>query len=131
MRKLFFILGLLLIISRQEEEAKNSAEITEEDNVIILTDSNFDEFLTKFDFVLVKFNAPWCGHCKKLAPEYSRAAKYFKEKSANIRLAQVDATKETELAKKFEVSGYPTLKFMVKGSPINYEGGRVEKDIIS
>lgn len=53
------------------------------------------------------------------------------KKNQNIRLAQVDATKETELAKKFEVSGYPTLKFMVKGSAINYEGGRVEKDIIS
>ncbi|KAL8162439.1 hypothetical protein V2J09_013928 [Rumex salicifolius] len=37
--------------------------------VIELDDSNFDSAISSFDYILVDFYAPWCGHCKKLSPE--------------------------------------------------------------
>lgn len=51
-------------------------------------------------------------------------------KRENIPLAKVDATKETAMAGKYGVSGYPTLKFFNKGELKDYSGEREEHDII-
>lgn len=75
----------------------------EEDNVLILTDSNFDEALVRYEFILVKFYAPWCGHCKKLAPEYAKAAKALKNADPAVALAKVDATQNQEIAQRFSI----------------------------
>jgi thiol-disulfide isomerase/thioredoxin len=62
-----------------------------------------------------------CGHCKSLAPEYIKAA----GKLTDVPLAKVDATVETEIAKRFGIQGYPTLKFWKDGDgPNDYDGGR-------
>lgn len=103
----------------------------EEDDVIVLSDSNFDEAIQKFDHILVEFYAPWCGHCKKLAPEYAKAAKDLKGLDTPIPIAKLDATENGETAKKFGVQGYPTLKFFVKGDAIEYNGGRTQADIVN
>ena len=52
--------------------------------------------------------APWCGHCKALAPEYEEAATTLKEKG--IKLVKVDCTEEADLCQTHGVEGYPTLK---------------------
>lgn len=103
----------------------------EEEDVIVLTDKIFKEATEKFEFLLVEFYAPWCGHCKKLAPEYAQAAKELKALENPIPIAKLDATENAESAKAHGVKGYPTLKFFINGSPIDYNGGRTKADIVN
>ena len=74
--------------------------------------------------------APWCGHCKALAPEYEEAATTLKDK--NIALAKVDCTAEQDLCQEYGVEGYPTLK-VFRGAKNNapYAGARKAQAIIS
>lgn len=67
---------------------------------------------------------PRCGHCKKLAPEYESAAKILAEHTPPVPLAMVDATEETQLANRFAIDGYPTLKVFHNGLAYDYEGPR-------
>ncbi|GET93807.1 protein disulfide isomerase [Leishmania tarentolae] len=78
--------------------------------------------------VMLLFYAPWCGHCKKLHPEYEKVAKNLE--SENVIIAQLDATTNDFDRKKFEVSGFPTMYFIPAGeSPMVYDGGRTAEDI--
>ena len=80
--------------------------------------------------VLVEFYAPWCGHCKKLAPEYESAAATLKRIMPDALLVKVDST-ATEVPE-HQVSGFPTLKWFPtndkKGS--EYNGGRDAEGIL-
>lgn len=94
-------------------------------NVLTLTTENFDETVLGSKAALVEFYAPWCGHCKSLAPKYEALAKAFAGEN-DVVIAKVDATEESELGSRFEISGYPTLKFFPAGSADaeSYEGQR-------
>jgi len=103
-----------------------------EEGVLVLTDKTFDEAVGEYEYVLAEFYAPWCGHCKNLAPEYAKAAQALANTNPNVRLAKIDCTVEKELASRFGIKGFPTLKFFTKGAgDVPYEGGRTAPDIIS
>jgi protein disulfide-isomerase A1 len=105
--------------------------ITEDEGVWVLTEANFEEALAQQPDILVEFYAPWCGHCKSLAPEYAKAAKRLLNSEPAIHIAKVDATENSNLAQKYGVQGYPTLKYFVGGEPTEYTGGRTEDSIYS
>lgn len=108
-------------------------DFEEEKDVLVLGNDDFDAAVNAHDFLLAEFYAPWCGHCKQLAPEYEKAAGILKGKGLeNVRLAKVDATIHAEVAGKFGVEGYPTLKWFVGDAekPLEYGGGRTADEIV-
>lgn len=96
-------------------------------NVLDLTStSDFDKHIGKSQDVLVKFYAPWCGHCKTLAPVLEKVADAFVAQKDKVIIAKVDADKNKELGKRVGIKGFPTLKWYPAGSkePEDFTGGR-------
>jgi len=101
--------------------------------VTVLTPKNFDAVaLDPSKNALVEFYAPWCGHCKSLAPTYEKVASAFAGED-NVVVAKVDADKHRDLAQRFGVSGFPTIKFFAAGEDKEataYESGRDEQSFV-
>lgn len=100
---------------KEKEKPKEIPWSATKSDVVHLTADNFDAFIEEEKAVLVMFYAPWCGHCKRMKPEYEKAARVMVEQKISGKLAAVDATVEQSLAKKFKVQGYPTLKLFYEG----------------
>ena len=95
--------------------------------MIDLIPSNFDDIVLRSGKpALVEFFAPWCGHCKKLAPVYEELATNFEAAKDKVTIAKVDADEEKELGRRFGVQGFPTIKWFDGKSetPEDYTGGR-------
>jgi protein disulfide-isomerase A6 len=96
-------------------------------SVLDLEPKTFDDVVLKSGKpALVEFFAPWCGHCKNLAPVYDELANVFQHASDKVSVAKVDADNHKSLGKRFGISGFPTLKWFDGKSdkPTDYTGGR-------
>jgi len=95
--------------------------------VLDLLPTNFDEVVIDSKKpALVEFFAPWCGHCKKLAPIFEELGHAFEFAKDKVSVAKVDADQHKELGRRFGVQGFPTLKWFdgTGGDPEDYKGGR-------
>ena len=99
--------------------------------VTVVVGSTFEKLvLDNSKDVLIELYAPWCGHCKQLAPIYRDLAKRFKDVKKLV-IAKMDAT-ANDSPDPYTASGYPTIYFAPAGkktSPISYSGDRSLKDL--
>merc|ERR1712088_81157 len=97
--------------------------------VKVLVSSNFASVaLAEGKEVFVEFYAPWCGHCKKLAPVWDELGEHFKD-DESVVIAKIDMT-ANELAT-VSVRGFPTIKlFKADNTVVDYSGGRTLEDFI-
>lgn len=102
------------------------------DDVLQLNDADFDGKVASYDTVLVMFYAPWCGHCKRLKPEFEKASTTLKANDPPVYLAKVDCTDDgKDSCSRFGVSGYPTLKIFKGGElSTDYNGPRDASGIV-
>lgn len=75
----------------------------------------------------VAFVADWCGYCKKIKPEWKKFEDGYSNDGCNV--LSIECTQYKDLAKKHDISGFPTIKYLPKGldnpeGAINYEGDR-------
>ena len=99
--------------------------------VILLDGDTFEkEVVQSKDIWLVLFYAPWCGHCKAFSPEYEKAAKALK---GIFKIAAIDADKERAIGGKYNIQGFPTVKFfgIHKDKPVDYDKARTAEAVIS
>lgn len=120
---------------KSEGGSKGSGGSSSDKDVVVLDTAGFDStVLGSKDIWLVEFYAPWCGHCKKLEPEWNEAASKLK---GTVKLGKVDATVESSLGQRFGVKGYPSIKVFGYGEDksdskaYDYQGGREASAIIS
>lgn len=95
--------------------------------VLDLIPENFDKVVFESGKpTFVEFFAPWCGHCKNLAPVWEELAQNLESQKDKIQIAKVDADSERALGKRFGVQGFPTLKYFDGKSkdPEDYKSGR-------
>ena len=102
------------------------------EGVVVATSKTFRaDVLDETQPVAVQFYAPWCGHCKALKPAWKAATKAL---SGTMKLVVVDADTERDLASKYNVRGFPSIKVFGAGkkkSPSDYKGGRSERELIA
>lgn len=113
-------LSLLSAAVRAEEEVAAAAS-----NVVTLTVDTFEEQTQALSGQggdwLVEFYAPWCGHCKRLQPVWEELATELKGK---VHVGKVDVTENRALGSRFDIKGFPTIKFFHGGAIYPYKGAR-------
>ena len=114
-----------------EEEEKNIETDLLNPNIIPLTDANYTEFMKENKEVLILFYAPWCGHCKAFAPEYSKIADTIKEQGIKVVTARVNAEENEVTSQLNNIEGFPTLKLYVNNEISEYEGDRTVDKLLS
>lgn len=79
--------------------------------VMDLTDDTFaDTLANSGKNMFVKFFAPWCGHCKRMKPDWDKLGEAYAD-SSSVIVADVDCTVHKTTCSKYGVNGYPTVKY--------------------
>ena len=126
-RRLVFSIMVVLCVGARKVTASSSSS----SKIVELTTATFEhqtqaatgQTTGKW---FVKFVAPWCGHCQRLAPEWEQLADdlHNNQETFEFVLASVDCTKDPDVCARFGIQGYPALKLFAHQQMYTYDGPR-------
>ena len=112
----------------EEESDENIVVPAPLKGLVELTDKNFATQTATGNW-FIKFYAPWCGHCQRLAPTFEELARALEHEST-VTIAKLDCTEYRPICKEFDVKGYPTLLWLENGKKVDkYTGPRSLSDL--
>lgn len=95
---------------------------------IQLSDAEFDKVIAESKVpVLVDFWAPWCGPCQFLGPILSEIAE---ERAATLKVGKLNVDNNQETARKFGITGIPTMILFKDGQPVERLVGALPKPML-
>uniref|UniRef100_A0A0P5TR08 Thioredoxin domain-containing protein n=1 Tax=Daphnia magna TaxID=35525 RepID=A0A0P5TR08_9CRUS len=107
------------VVETNTEPLKGAVELSED---------NFHDHVASGEH-FVKFFAPWCGHCQKMAGTWDSLAQSVGQDNS-VTIGKVDCTQYRNLCNEFEVKGYPTLLWIKDGKKVEkYQGTRTHEDL--
>mmetsp|Transcript_87248 Transcript_87248/g.182606 ORF Transcript_87248/g.182606 Transcript_87248/m.182606 type:complete len:460 (-) Transcript_87248:46-1425(-) len=126
------LLGLaaiaFLCVNGSDEDAGAAASLDKD---------TFDDYLAKHQethrLCLVMFHVDWCKVCQRVFPKFAAASTMVLEKGIPLDFAQVDCTNDKTLCQRFDVKGYPTIKFFpgkADAEPSNFKSQRTEEGFV-
>mgnify|MGYP006136148529 FL=1 len=102
-------------------------------SAVKLDEENFPLLVNGDNSAIVLFAAPWCYHSQKVYPEFAKLASTYSLKDG-VLVAHVKADEEKSIMKKYEVNGFPAIKWFQGGqlvdTGVSYTGGRTAEDMV-
>ncbi|XP_011159540.1 thioredoxin domain-containing protein 5 homolog [Solenopsis invicta] len=93
-----------------------------------LTEDTFEKHVSSGHH-FVKFYAPWCGHCQKLAPTWDELANSLRNDDV-VSISKIDCTQHRSVCGQFDIKGYPTLLWIEDGKKVDkYTGQRTHEEL--
>lgn len=116
-----------VIAAPAKPKTEEEEEVIPEGSKVIVLDPTIIESEIAKGPMMIKIYAPWCGHCKKLAPIWEDFAK---RDHVGYRVAKIDAAKYNEIADSYGIEGFPTILFVAKDNkPVEFSGPRTVADL--
>ena len=88
--------------------------------ILEMDSDTLGDLINSQEIVLLEFYAPWCNHCKSFEPHFQKLQDRVNNMEQNILLAKINAEENKNVAKFFDIQGYPRLVLFINGDPIFY-----------
>lgn len=104
--------------------------LTKVSDVLGINTENFEGTDSKI-LKCTMYYTTWCGYCKKAKPEWEQLTNEFNNNNINgtkIIITKIDGDADPQIIKQESINGYPTFKFELDGTHLDYNGGRIYSD---
>lgn len=115
-------------IPKEDDEEVPVVPVVAKGKLVELTEENFAKHVSSGNH-FVKFYAPWCSHCQRLAPTWEELAKSLSA-DLKVSIGKLDCTQHRSICQDFEVKGYPTLLWIEDGKKIEKYAGSRDHDAL-
>ena len=94
------------------------------DAPVKVEDSGFEEFIGRYDSVVIDCWAPWCGPCRMLSPTIDALARSLKGK---VVFGKLNTDENYETASRYRITGIPTLLYFKGGQLVDRTVGALSR----